>query len=568
MNNTEIARVIREIGELLELKGETYFKVLAYARAADTIEHLDFELEDLDFDDPKVKIKNIGESIIATIKELVRTGESRKHTQLKAEFPEGFLSLLEVPGVGPKTAKALLDQRNVKNINDLAMIARAGQIKNLPGFGEKTEQNILRGIEQYLRHQERMTLPRADAIAARIIENLNSSSVVDMISVAGSLRRMKDTIGDIDILVSSKRPDQVMDIFCKDAYEVISRGDTKSSVMTAEGVQADLRVVESDQYGSALLYFTGSKEHNIQLREIAVMMSLKLNEYGLFDKEEKNIASRTEQDIYKALGMDFIDPLIREGRGEIALAIEGRLPNLVRLSDIKGDFHVHSEYSDGGNRILDIVKAAKERGYQYIGITDHARNLRIASGLSMDDIKRQHFEIDKIMSNDKDFMILKGVELNIDLNGELDFDDGFLENFDYVIGSIHSAFSRSREEQTQRILRAMEHLKVKIIGHPTGRILNKREPYDVDLDRVYQNAFETATALEINAYPDRLDLSDLEIFKARKYGVKFAINTDSHKVSHLGLMRYGVANAARGWLEKDNILNCMEIGSLKQYLKG
>jgi DNA polymerase (family 10) len=563
-----MAKIIREIGELLELKGETYFKVLAYARAADTIEHLDLELEDLDFDDPKVKIKNIGESIFATIKELVRTGESRKHTQLKAEFPEGFLSLLEVPGVGPKTAKALLDQRNVKNISDLAMVARAGQIKDLPGFGEKTEQNILRGIEQYLKHQERMTLPKADAIAARIVENLNSSLVVDMISVAGSLRRMKDTVGDIDILVSSKEPDSVMDVFCKDAYEVISKGDTKSSIMTAEGVQADLRVVGSNQYGSALLYFTGSKEHNIQLREIAVMMSLKLNEYGLFNKEEKNIASRTEQDIYKALGMDFIDPLMREGRGEIALAVEGELPNLVQLSDIKGDFHVHSEYSDGGNNILDIIKAAKGRGYKFIGITDHARNLRIASGLSMDDIKRQHFEIDKIMSNENDLTILKGAELNIDLNGDLDFDDRFLENFDYVISSIHSAFSRSREEQTQRMLRAMEHPKVKIIGHPTGRILNKREPYDIDLDSVYQKAFETSTALEINAYPDRLDLSDMEIFKARKYGVKFAINTDSHKVSHLGLMRYGVATAARGWLEKGHILNCMDIVSLKRYLKG
>jgi DNA polymerase (family 10) len=359
-----------------------------------------------------------------------------------------------------------------------------------------------------------------------------------------------------------------MDVFCKDAYEVISKGDTKSSIMTAEGVQADLRVVGSNQYGSALLYFTGSKEHNIQLREIAVMMSLKLNEYGLFNKEEKNIASRTEQDIYKALGMDFIDPLMREGRGEIALAVEGELPNLVQLSDIKGDFHVHSEYSDGGNNILDIIKAAKGRGYKFIGITDHARNLRIASGLSMDDIKRQHFEIDKIMSNENDLTILKGAELNIDLNGDLDFDDRFLENFDYVISSIHSAFSRSREEQTQRMLRAMEHPKVKIIGHPTGRILNKREPYDIDLDSVYQKAFETSTALEINAYPDRLDLSDMEIFKARKYGVKFAINTDSHKVSHLGLMRYGVATAARGWLEKGHILNCMDIVSLKRYLKG
>ncbi len=413
-----------------------------------------------------------------------------------------------------------------------------------------------------------MILPKADAIATRIIDNLNSSSVIDIISVAGSLRRMKDTIGDIDILVSSREPDRVMDIFCRDAYDVISRGDTKSSIRTAEGVQVDIRVVELEQYGSALLYLTGSKEHNIQLREIAVRMSLKLNEYGMFDKNDNNIASRTEHDIYKALGMDFIDPLIREGRGEIALALEGKLPDIVHLSDIKGDFHVHSEYSDGGNRILDIVKAAKERDYQYIGITDHAQNLRIASGLSADDIKRQHFEIDEIISRENDFTILKGAELNIDINGELDFDDSFLENFDYVIGSIHSAFSRSREEQTLRMLKAMEHPKVKIIGHPTGRIINKREPYDIDLDRVYQKALETGTALEINAYPERLDLSDQEIFKARKFGVKFAINTDSHRASHLDLIRYGVATAARGWLEKKDILNCLDIGLLKQYLKG
>ncbi|GFP32521.1 DNA polymerase (family X) [Candidatus Hakubella thermalkaliphila] len=565
VTNQDIAKILREIAELLEIKGETYFKTLAYTRAADTVDKLDFNLSEVKGEEELRQIKNIGSSIARNIWEILQDRECQKHRELLLQFPPTLLELLEIPGLGPKRAKALFESRGVRSIEDLVVLIKDQGLRDLPGFGEKTEQNILRGIEQYRRHRERLTIFRADSISRRIVEELRRRTGLELISPAGSLRRMRDTIGDIDILAGSAERPYVIGEFCNlsSAYEVLARGDTKSSIRTADGIQIDLRVVERDRYGSALMYFTGSKEHNVQVREIAVALGYKLNEYGLFERaSDRLVVSATEEEIYGRLGLQFVHPYLREARGEVEMAKEGKLPRIVSLEEVRGDLHVHSTYTDGGNSIEEMALEAKRMGYEYVGLTDHALNLKVASGLTVEVLKRQFEEIDYLNEKLGGIRILKGSELNIGLDGSVDYDPEILAQFDFTVASIHGGFGRSREEQTQRLIRAMENPYVTIIGHLTGRIINKREPYQLDLEAVLEKAAETGTILEINSFPDRLDLKDDDIFRARRYGIIFSLGTDAHSTQHMELIRFGVATAGRGWLEKKDLINTYPLPEL------
>jgi len=435
----------------------------------------------------------------------------------------------------------------------------------------KTEENIIKGIQQLRRARERILLFEAHPIVERFIENLRRQSFVERVDMAGSLRRMKETIGDIDLLAASYASHRVMDYFCNmpEVAQVLTKGDTKSSIIARNGLQIDLRVVSPDQYGAALQYFTGSKEHNIHLREIARKRSLKINEYGIFEMEmDRRIGGEKEREIYEVLGMSYIPPVLREDRGEIERGIEDSLPRLIQLEDVKGDLHVHSSWTDGLSKIRRIAEAAIELGYEYIAICDHAQQLKVAGGLSK---KKLRAQIEEIMSLNEELdgiTILCGIELNIDNDGKVDYEDEFLKELDIVVASIHGGFRQPKEQLTKRTLSAIYNEHIDVIGHPTGRILGRREPYAIDLKTVFKAAAETNTILELNSFPDRLDLNDIQLREAKEeYGIKFAINTDAHSAGQLAYIEYGVATAQRGWLEPEDVINTYPLNKLKEILK-
>ena len=569
MKNQEIAKIFNEIADLLEIKGENPFRIRAYRRAAQNIEGLPKSIEEI----PKeelLKVPGIGQDLAGKIEEYLKTGKMQVHEELKHEIPEGLLTLLSVPGLGPKTSKLLYEKLKIKGLDDLERLASEHKLVGLPGIKEKTEENILKGIEMLKRGKERQPLGKVLPIANDILEHLTKKSPVDRIDLAGSLRRWKDTIKDIDILATSDNPKEVMKVFVHLPHvkDVLMHGTTKSTVIIHEDLQVDLRVVEKESYGAALAYFTGSKAHNIRLREMAMKKGLKINEYGIFrEKDEKKIGGEKEEDVYKILELPYIPPELREDQGEIEAAQEGRLPKLVTADDIKGDLHVHSKWSDGSHTFEQLVDAARDYGYSYIAITDHSKGLGIARGLTGERLLEQKKEINAVNKKLKGFRIIHGIEVDIRSDGSLDISDDVLKELDIVVASIHSGFKQPRKQLTYRLVSAMKNPYVSIIAHPTGRLIGERDAYDVDMDEILTIAKKTGTAIEINAYPLRLDINDTYAKRAKEMGIPIVIATDTHVTNQFDYMRYGVSIARRGWLEKGDVLNTLEAEKLLKRLK-
>jgi DNA polymerase (family 10) len=569
MKNQEIAKIFNEIADLLEIKGENPFRIRAYRRAAQNIEGLPKSVEDITKEE-LLKVPGIGQDLAGKIEEYIKTGKMQAHEELKHEIPEGLLTLLSVPGLGPKTSKLLYEKLKIKGLDDLERLATEHKLVGLPGIKEKTEENILKGLEMLKRGKERQPIGRVLPIANDIIEHLKKKAPVSKIDLAGSLRRWKDTIKDIDILATSDNPKEVMRVFVHLPHvkDVLMQGPTKSTVIIHEDLQVDLRVVEKESYGAALAYFTGSKAHNIRLREMAMKRGLKINEYGIFrEKDEKKIGGGKEEDVYKILGLPCIPPELREDQGEIEAAQEGKLPKLVTLEDIKGDLHVHSKWSDGSHTFEQLVDVARDCGYSYIAITDHSKGLGIARGLTGERLLEQKKEINAVNKKLKGFRIIHGIEVDIRSDGSLDISDDVLKELDIVVASIHSGFKQPRKQLTYRLASAMKNPYVSIIAHPTGRLIGERDAYDVDMDEIFAIAKKTGTAIEINAYPLRLDINDTYAKRAKEMEIPIVIATDTHVTNQFDYMRYGVSIARRGWLEKDDVLNTLEAEKLLKRLK-
>jgi len=574
MKNQEIAKIFYEIANYLEMEGVA-FKPYAYQKAALTLEGLEKDVEEIYKEGRRealLKIPGIGESMAEKIEEYLKTGKIKYYEELKKKTPVNIEELMAVEGMGPKKAKVLYQKLGIRNLKDLEKAAKSHKIASLFGFGEKTEKNILEGINFLKRSKGRFLLGEILPTVKEVYQKLKSLKEVEKIDPAGSVRRMKETIGDVDFLVISKNPGKVMDFFVRfpGIIKIWGKGSTKSSVRMREGFDMDIRVVPARSYGSALQYFTGSKEHNIATRKIAMDRGLKLSEYGLF-QGPKMIAGKTEEEVYKALGMQWIPPEMRENQGEIEAALSGKLPQIIGYKDIKGDLHCHSQWDGGTNTIMEMVKAAQNMGYEYIGISDHTKFLRIEHGLDEKKLSQQRKEIDKLNTKYKilntKFKILQGCEANILNDGSIDIRDEALKKLDYVIAGVHSNFKMPKEKMTERIINVMKNPDIDIISHPTGRILKRRDEYQIDFDKILRVAEETGTILEINSFPERLDLNAENIRRAKEAGVKMVINTDSHHKDQLRFIEFGIAQARRGWAEKEDIINTQPLEKLLKLFK-
>ncbi|WP_456433839.1 DNA polymerase/3'-5' exonuclease PolX [Thermosulfuriphilus sp.] len=568
MKNKDVAEILRNIAALLEIKGDNPFRVRAYQRAAQNIESLTTDVAELAQAGKLERIPGVGKDLAAKIKEIIATGTCPKYEELKQKIPPELITLLSIPGVGPKTAKLLYEKLGIKSIEELERACLEHRISRLPGIRTKTEENILKGIRLIKKHVERRPLGEILPLAEALVATLRQKSPVDRIDIAGSIRRRRETVKDIDILVTSRHPLKVMEIFVGLPLigEVIARGETKTSVRLKEGIQVDLRVVDPACYGAALAYFTGSKAHNIRIRELGVQRGLKINEYGIFRGEER-IGGREEEEVFAAVGLPWIPPELREDRGEIEAALEGRLPNLVAYEAILGDLHVHSSFSDGVASVEEIGERAEAMGLSWVGICDHSQGLRVAGGLKSEDIAAKKEAISRFNRRKKKVKLLFGTEVDILADGTLDYPDELLKEFDLVIASIHSGFRQDEATLTKRILSAIKNPYVHIIGHPTGRLLGERAPYPLDLKAVLAAAKEAGVALEINAYYKRLDLNDVNARAAKEAGVKLAIGTDAHSLEQLAFLPLGVAMARRGWCEAQDLLNCLPYRNLLNWLQ-
>lgn len=568
MKNKEIAAILARIGDALEIKGETGFKVLAYRKAARILEDLTEDVEKIARQKKLQEIPGIGSGIAKKIEEYLATGQMKKYQEALAGIPESLLDLLEIQNLGAKTLHLAYQKLGVKNLADLQRVIEDGSLAKLYGLGEKKVENIKKGIEIYEQAQQRIPIFDAVNIVDEVIRHLQQSPLVGRLSPAGSLRRMKETVGDIDILATGKKGAKIIDYFTKfpGVSRVLAAGETKGSVMisTLQGDrQVDLRIVGESEYGAALQYFTGSKAHNIKLRSMARERGLKISEYGVFQGTKK-IAGYDEKEVYKTLGLPLIPPELREDRGEIELAAKGQLPQIVDYTDIKGDLHVHSRYSDGNLSLPELAEIAKKLNYEYIAVCDHSQSAKYAHGLTINRLREQIKEIDLLNQKIQGFKILKGIEVDILADGQLDLPDSILKELDIVIAAIHSGF---RKSVTERIIRALENPWVTIIAHPSGRLISKREGYEVDLEKVLVKAKEKGKVLELNAYYDRLDLNEFYLKKAKELGIKISIGTDTHYANGFQMMRFGVGIARRAWLEKDDILNCLNYQNLLKKLK-
>ena len=567
----EIARIFSQIADLLEIKQESAFRINAYRKAARAMEALGEDVEAVAARGELRKIGGIGESLAQKIDEYLRTGTIAYYEELQKTLPPGLPDLMTIPEVGPKTALLLYQQLGIADVEALEQAARAGKVRGLPRLGAKIEQNILQGIERRRQQAARqpigVVLPQAQAV----VDALGRVSGVEAAGVAGSLRRMRDTIADIDIVVATRAPGAVMDVLAglPEIDRVLGRGPTlTSALLGAAGVQCDVRAVEPESYGAALQYFTGSKDHNVQLRELAVRRGLKVNEYGVFRVEdERKIAGATEAEVYGALELQWIPPEIREAQGEIDLARRGALPTLIDLGDIRGDLHMHTTWSDGDDTAEAMARAAKARGYEYIAITDHSRSLKFAGGVSVEDL-RAHADAVRALADRVGIRVLIGSEVDILPDGSLDYPDEVLQTLDLVIGSVHSRLRMSQDEMTRRVITAMQNPHLDVLGHPTGRLVGQRPPFELDLEAVVDAARTTETVLEINAYPERLDLRDSQVRLARDRGALFEIGTDSHRVDHLRTMPYGIGTARRGWVEAPGVINTWPLARLLDFLGG
>jgi DNA polymerase (family 10) len=574
MTNQEISDILVHISEILDIQGENPFKIRAYIRASQTLEGLTYELSSLE-DKNKIKeLPGIGEGIAKKIKELLEKGKLKYYEDLKKSEYVPLTEFLRISGMGPKHAKLVHDELGIKTVEDLRRAAEKGRLKELPGLGEKVEQNILQGIQQVLKYKERLPLAFIHPRAQNILNELKKVKEIKQMTLAGSLRRMRETIADADVLVASNKPKPVMDAFDKlpQVAKVVAKGSTKSSIKTKNGFQVDLRVVKPESFGAAQHYFTGSKAHNIRIRSLGVDKGLKVNEYGVF-KGDKRVAGKTEKSVFKAVGLPYIPPELREDKGEIEAGLKSQLPDLIEQKHLKGDLHMHSTWTDGNNSIEEMARSARKRGYRYIAICDHSPTVGITNGLTPERLKKQMKEIDKLnrkMTSKKggrSFRILKGIEVDIRANGNLDLDDDLLKELDIVVAAVHTKFGLSRDEMTRRMVKAVENPQVDIIAHPTGRLIGKREPYQVDLDRLMDACKDYGKALELNAYPERLDLSDLNCRKAKEKGIKIAISTDAHRDKHLDWISFGIATARRGWIEPGDVINTLSLSRLLKWLK-
>lgn len=570
MTNKEIGKILYQIAKILELEdGKDRFRIVAYERAAQTIENYPDEMSEV-YNKGGIKALNdvpgVGESIAEKIGELLKTGKLKYLEKIKKTVPVSEVEFLSIPGVGPKMAVKIAKELRACDIADLEKKIKTGKAQKI--FKEKTAANILRGIEILERMTGRMILTTALPVAEEMVAELKKIPSVGKVDYVGSLRRMKETIGDIDIVVTSPQPQKVVESFTKltAVEQVILKGETKSTIIHKEGVQIDLEIVPESEYGSLMQHFTGSKEHNVALRTYAQSVGRSLSEHGI-KVGKKQYKFSSEKDFYEFLKMAYIEPELRENRGEIEAALKHQLPKLVELSDIRGDLHVHSNWSDGQMTIEEIATVAEKLGYEYICISDHTVGLGIAGGLDEKDLQIRQKEIEKTQKKHPKIKLLSSVEVNIKADGDLDIKDWMLEKLDIVAASIHTSFHQSKDVMTKRIIGAIEHPHVDVIGHPSGRIIGQREPYEVDWPEIFRSAAKAKTALEISSFPNRLDLRDVLCKEAKEYGVKFAINTDAHQPHHLDLMRFGVSVARRGWLEKDDIINCLKIDSLLKWAK-
>ncbi len=568
MKNDGIARILYNIAIYLEMQGEMVFKVRAYEKAAQAIESLTEDINDIYRKgglDALQEIPGVGKSIAEKIEEMVKTGRLQYYEELKRKIPVDVEGLRRIEGIGPKTILTLYKKLRIKGVEELEKAAKAGKIRELEGFGQKSEENILKGIQFLKRSSGRYILGYIMPLVSEIEKRLQLLPYVKTAIVAGSFRRRKETIGDIDILAISSQPSKVMDYFVKmpEVVNVYGKGETKSTVKLENGIDVDLRVVEEKSYGAALNYFTGSKDHNVSLRRIAMEKGLKLSEYGLF-KKQKFIGGKTEEEVYKILGLRYIEPELRENAGEIEAAKKNQLPRLIGYNDLLGDLQVQTSWTDGSHTIEEMALAAKQLGLDYIAITDHTKTLAMTGGLDEARLAKQGKEIDKINSKLHNITILKGAEVNILKDGRLDIKDSALKKLDIVGAAVHSNFNMPRDEMTKRIVAAMENKNVDILFHPTGRVIQKREPYDVDIEKVIEAAKATGTILEIDAYPDRLDLKDEHVKLAVRAGVKLCIDSDAHSKAHLRFLELGIAQARRGWAEAKDVVNTRP---LKEFLK-
>ena len=568
VHNADIARVFEDIADLLEIQEANPFRVRAYRNAARTVGDLRLDVAaTLEAGKALPKLPGIGEDLAGKIREIVETGACGLLERLKKELPPGITELLHIPGLGPKRVKTLYHDLGIHTLPQLYKAAQEGRIRALAGFGEKTEQNLLGGVETHLTKAKRFKLALAAQYAHSLAEHLRGAKGVGQVVIAGSLRRMKETVGDIDILVTAKSGGPVMERFTSypEVKEVLASGATRSSVVLASGIQVDVRVVPEASFGAALHYFTGSKAHNIAVRRIGQEKGLKINEYGIF-RGERRIGGETEESVFKSIGITFIPPELRENSGEIEAARRGGLPTLVELADLKGDLHVHTKATDGRNSLREMALAAKARGLEYLAITEHSRREAMAHGLDPQRLARQIDEIDRLNAELADVTILKGIEVDILDNGTLDLPDSILARLDLVVGAVHSNFKLSRQKQTERILKALDRPHFSILAHPSGRLIDRREPYDVDMLRIIRKARERGIALELNSHPERLDLTDTHCRMAKEEGVLVAVSSDAHSVLDFDNLQFGIGQARRGWLERRDVLNARMLAELRPFL--
>lgn len=565
MDKVQVAAILEEMGTLLELQGENTFRCIAYHNAARALEQSEGNLADLVSSGQLKEIRGIGETMVEKITTLVNTGQLEAYDKLKAKVPAGMLEMLRLPSMGPKKIKALHDALGIESLEQLRMACQAGKVAELKGFGAKSQQKILEGLDFLEKAGKRFLLYEAIEVAQPLFDRIRDHPNAIRAELGGSIRRRKETIADADILVSSKDPEGVMDAFVNDTAvtQVIGRGPTKCSVLLHNGMQADLRVVTDAQFPFALHYFTGSKDHNIAMRARAQAYGLKLNEYELAG-EKKSIKCKEEADLFAALDLDYVPPELRENTGEFEAAAEHRLPKLVEMGDLQGCFHCHTNWSDGTNVLGEMAQAAKNLGLNYLGIADHSQSLVIANGLTPERVKQQQAEIDRLNQKLKGIRLLKGTECDILGDGRLDFKDEVLATFDYVVASVHQQFNMSEEEMTKRVVRALENPYVTMLGHATGRLLLRRDGYKLDIDRVLKTAAKHNKMIEINAHPQRLDLDWIHVKHAKALGVTLVINPDAHSTGEIPLLRYGMDVARRGWLEKKDVFNTLP---LKDVLK-
>ena len=576
MDNIAIAKIFQQVADLLEIQNANSFRVRAYQRAAQILRSLPTDLRVIAQEKKLDKIPGIGVSLAEKINELLTTGKLKELAYLTKKTPLSLTRLGEIEGVGPKLIQLVYRKFKVTDIVGLKRIVQQHHLSRLSGFSEKTEYNILEGIKHWQHYQQRFLLGDVDDLADYLIKQLKNSQLCQQVIMAGSFRRRRETVGDLGILVTSRHPVAVMKLFCQlpIVKSIIVQGKTKTAVLLTAGIEVDLRVVSNQSFASALFYFTGSKAHNIHLRQLAVAKKMKINEYGIFSlikhgkrTKEKLISAPNETAIYRILGLSYIPPELREGRGEIMVAKQKQLPKLIKLSDIKGDLHLHSRWSDGTNTVEEMIKQAIAQHYQYLAITDHASPLGITHGLNEQRIK-QYLKIIKRLQKkyQSKIALLLGIEVDILANGSLSLPNKILQQLDIVIASVHTKFKMSKSAMTKRILLAINNPMVNIIAHPTGVSINRREPYPLDLDKIMLACRHTGTILELNSFPRRLDLNDINCRRAKELGVKIAINTDAHNISGLSSMCYGIGQARRGWLEKKDVINTFSLNKLKKFL--